>query len=50
MKSGEIFTSKNLRRVRPGNGLLPKYYELLLGKRVKFDVLKGTIYMGYDFR
>lgn len=42
MKSGEIFTSKNLRRVRPGNGLLPKYYELLLGKRVKFDVLKGT--------
>ena len=42
MKSGEIFTSKNLRRVRPGNGLLPKYYDLLLGKRVKFDVSKGT--------
>ena len=42
MKSGEILTPKNLRRVRPGNGLLPKYYESLLGKRVKFDVSKGT--------
>ncbi len=42
MKSGEILTPKNLRRIRPGNGLLPKYYESLLGKRVKFDVSKGT--------
>ena len=42
MKAGEVLTSKNLRRVRPGKGLLPKYYEMLLGKRVKFDVSKGT--------
>ncbi len=42
MKSGEILTPKNLRRIRPGNGLMPKYYESLLGKRVKFDVSKGT--------
>ncbi len=42
MKAGEILSPKNLRRIRPGKGLLPKYYEMLLGKRVKIDVSKGT--------
>jgi pseudaminic acid synthase len=42
MKAGEVLTTKNLRRIRPGKGLLPKYYEMLLGKQVKIDVSKGT--------
>jgi pseudaminic acid synthase len=42
MKAGDVLTSKNLRRIRPGNGLAPKYYEELLGKRVVRDVTKGT--------
>jgi pseudaminic acid synthase len=42
MQAGEIFTSKNLRIVRPGFGLLPKYYELLIGKHVKRNVAAGT--------
>jgi len=42
MRAGELLTVKNLRRIRPGKGLLPKYYEMLLGKRVKIDVSKGT--------
>lgn len=42
MKKGEVFTPKNLRVVRPGYGLEPKYYDLILGKRVKQDVKKGT--------
>ena len=42
MKAGEVLTAKNLRRIRPGNGLLPKYYENLLGKKIKFDTPKGT--------
>lgn len=42
MKAGEILTPKNLRAIRPGLGLPPKYYELLLGKQVKQDVKKGT--------
>ncbi len=42
MQAGEIFTSKNLRIVRPGFGLLPKYYELLIGKHVKRNVTAGT--------
>ncbi len=42
LKIGDILTEKNLRRIRPGNGLPPKYYELLLGKIVKQDIRKGT--------
>lgn len=42
MKAGEIFTSDNLRSVRPACGLHTMYYEELLGKRVKKDVILGT--------
>jgi N-acetylneuraminate synthase len=42
MKAGDVFTRENLRCVRPGLGLAPKYYEVLLGKRVNRDVKKGT--------
>jgi pseudaminic acid synthase len=42
MRAGEAFTTRNLRVVRPGNGLHPRFYEQLLGKRVVRDVLKGT--------
>ncbi len=42
MKAGDIFTPDNLRAIRPGFGLSPKYYDMLLGKRVKQDVSKGT--------
>lgn len=39
---GEVLTRENLRVVRPGYGLPPKYYELLLGKKVNRDVKRGT--------
>ena len=39
---GEILTRENLRCVRPGFGLPPKHYEVLLGRRVNQDVKKGT--------
>jgi len=42
MKAGEEFTATNLRIVRPGNGLHPRHYEQLLGKRVARDLRKGT--------
>lgn len=42
MKAGDVLTSENLRTVRPGYGLEPKYYDTLLGKRVQRDVKKGT--------
>ena len=34
LEAGDVLTSQNLRRVRPGYGLSPKYYDDLLGKRV----------------
>ena len=42
MKKGDILTEKNLRIVRPGLGLAPKYYGLILGRKVNMDVKKGT--------
>lgn len=42
MKAGDIFTERNLRAVRPGRGLAPKYLEQLLGRRVVRDLKKGT--------
>lgn len=42
MKAGDIFTEKNLRNVRPGLGLETKYYDLVLGKKIKIDAAKGT--------
>ena len=42
MRKGELFTRDNLRAIRPGYGLPPKYYETLLGKQVLCDVSKGT--------
>ncbi len=42
MKAGDVFTRENMRVIRPGFGLPPKYYDFLLGKKVKRDVTKGT--------
>lgn len=42
MKAGDVLTEKNMRVIRPGVGLLPKYYELLLGRKVNRDICKET--------
>lgn len=42
MKAGELFTPENLRAIRPGYGLAPKFIDKLLGKKVSRDVLRGT--------
>lgn len=42
MKAGDVFTARNLRCVRPGMGMPPKYYDMLLGRHVNQDVKKGT--------
>ena len=42
MKAGEVFTKENLRAIRPGYGIPPKYYEELLDKQVNRDVKRGT--------
>lgn len=42
MKAGDVLNEKNMRSVRPADGLHPRYYDELLGKKVKRDVKKGT--------
>jgi pseudaminic acid synthase len=42
MKAGETFTAENLREIRPGLGLPPKFYDVFLGKRIRQDVKRGT--------
>jgi N-acetylneuraminate synthase len=42
LKAGELLTPENIRAIRPGLGLAPKYLHLILGKRVNCNVTKGT--------
>lgn len=39
---GDVLTPLNLRRIRPGHGLPPKFYDVLLGRKVTKTVKKGT--------
>ncbi len=42
LKKGDLLTKTNLRIVRPGFGLSPKYYERMLGKHINQDAPAGT--------
>ncbi|MEK7482208.1 MAG: pseudaminic acid synthase [Patescibacteria group bacterium] len=42
IKAGDVFTRENVRSIRPGNGLLPKFLPEILGKKAKSDIKKGT--------
>lgn len=42
MESGDLLTADNLRIVRPGKGLSPKFFDVLVGKSVKQAVRRGT--------
>ena len=41
IKSGEAITEKNIKSIRPGYGLHPKYYKEILGKIARMDLEKG---------
>ena len=42
INAGEIVTEDNVRSIRPGFGLHPKYLKEILGKKVNKDLKKGT--------
>lgn len=41
IKAGEVFTEENIRSIRPGYGIPPKYYKSILGKKAKTDIERG---------
>jgi pseudaminic acid synthase len=42
MKAGQKITASDIKRIRPGYGLAPKYFDDLLGRTVRKDILRGT--------
>ncbi|MEZ5692076.1 MAG: pseudaminic acid synthase [Rickettsiales bacterium] len=42
IKKGEVFTTDNIRVIRPNNGLEPKYFEDIIGKKAAADLQFGT--------
>lgn len=48
IQAGDIFTEQNIRSVRPGNGLHPKYYQEILGKTSERLIKKGNIIVDKD--
>lgn len=42
IKAGDEFTPENIRVIRPGYGIKPKYFRDILGKHAKTDIKTGT--------
>lgn len=42
IKKGELFTEKNVRIIRPGDGMEPRYYESILGKVASRNFERAT--------
>lgn len=48
IEKGEVFTEENVRSIRPGDGLLPKYLKKILGKKASVDIKRG-IPMSWEY-
>lgn len=42
IKAGELVTNEHIRSIRPGHGLKPSLLESILGRKVRFDICRGT--------
>jgi len=42
MKAGEMFTEENVRSIRPGYGLPPKFLKYIIGRRATQNIKMGT--------
>jgi N-acetylneuraminate synthase len=42
IRTGELFTKQNVRSIRPADGLHPRHFNEVLGKRAACDVERGT--------
>lgn len=39
---GDVFSNENIRVIRPGLGLQPKFYDIVIGKQANQDIKAGT--------
>ena len=42
LKAGDVMTSENIKVIRPGYGLPPKYLDIILGRTVARNITRGT--------
>lgn len=49
LPEGHIIKKGDIRRIRPGMGLAPKYYEEILGKKIKKKIMRGKKVSFEDF-
>lgn len=42
MRTGDVFSESNIRSIRPGHGLAPRYLDVIIGKKVNKAVSAGT--------
>ena len=49
IKEGEVFTTENLRVIRPGYGIKPKYLKKIFGKKAKHNIDYGKPIQFEDF-
>jgi sialic acid synthase SpsE len=42
INEGDLFTEENIRVIRPGDGLHPRYFDIIIGKKAKRKIAKGT--------
>ena len=42
LKANDTISKNDIRRIRPGYGIEPKYYDQIVGKKVRHDVCRGT--------
>jgi N-acetylneuraminate synthase len=42
MNAGDVFSEENVRSIRPGHGLSPKYLAVVLGRTAASDIPRGT--------
>ena len=42
IKIGKELTHENIRVIRPGDGLLPRFYDIVIGKKASQDIKAGT--------
>jgi len=41
IKQGENFTKENIRVIRPGDGIQPKFFEQILGRKASQNISRG---------